>query len=109
MIVLAETRMDFFDFDESSAMDYYRQHHRRSLRSAVIEAATFGVDGAGTLVNVTSTSDDDVIDLDDAAHSTFEIVIISLVVAVLAFVTAGGNLMVMISFKMDRQLQTVGI
>jgi len=40
-------------------------------------------------------------------YSTAEIAIISLVVAVLAVVTAGGNLMVIISFRMDRQLQTV--
>lgn len=40
-------------------------------------------------------------------YTTAEIAIISLVVAVLAVVTAGGNLMVIISFRMDRQLQTV--
>ena len=36
-----------------------------------------------------------------------EIIIISFIVAILILVTAGGNLMVMISFKMDKQLQTV--
>ena len=35
------------------------------------------------------------------------VVIISIVVTILAILTAGGNLMVMISFKMDKQLQTV--
>ena len=35
------------------------------------------------------------------------ILIISIVVTILAILTAGGNLMVMISFKMDKQLQTV--
>lgn len=39
--------------------------------------------------------------------SVAEIVIVSVVVTILAVVTAGGNLMVMISFKMDKQLQTV--
>ena len=41
------------------------------------------------------------------AYSTFHLTIISSVVTVLSLVTAGGNLLVMISFKMDRQLQTV--
>ena len=36
-----------------------------------------------------------------------KVVIISIVVTILAILTAGGNLMVMISFKMDKQLQTV--
>jgi len=40
-------------------------------------------------------------------YSTAQITVISLVVAVLSVVTAGGNLMVIISFRMDRQLQTV--
>ena len=35
------------------------------------------------------------------------IVIISFVVTLLAVLTAGGNIMVMVSFKMDKQLQTV--
>ena len=41
------------------------------------------------------------------AYTTVQIAVISLVVAVLSAVTAGGNLMVIISFRMDRQLQTV--
>jgi len=40
-------------------------------------------------------------------YTTVQISLISLVVAVLSIVTAGGNLMVIISFRMDRQLQTV--
>lgn len=40
-------------------------------------------------------------------YTTAQITVISLVVAVLSVVTAGGNLMVIISFRMDRQLQTV--
>ncbi len=40
-------------------------------------------------------------------HGIVEVVFISVVVAILAIVTAGGNLMVMVSFKMDKQLQTV--
>ncbi len=36
-----------------------------------------------------------------------KVVIISIVVTILAILTAGGNLMVMVSFKMDKQLQTV--
>jgi hypothetical protein len=36
-----------------------------------------------------------------------EVVAVSIVVAFLSLVTSGGNLMVLISFKMDRQLQTV--
>jgi len=40
-------------------------------------------------------------------YTTAQISLIALVVAVLSVVTAGGNLMVIISFRMDRQLQTV--
>jgi hypothetical protein len=36
-----------------------------------------------------------------------EVVTVSIVVAILSLITSGGNLMVLISFKMDRQLQTV--
>jgi len=36
-----------------------------------------------------------------------EVVGVSLVVAILSIVTSGGNLMVLVSFKMDRHLQTV--
>ena len=43
----------------------------------------------------------------DTPHTVTEVVLISIVVTILAVVTAGGNLMVMISFKMDKQLQTV--
>ncbi|CAD5113748.1 DgyrCDS2912 [Dimorphilus gyrociliatus] len=39
--------------------------------------------------------------------SLSEIVIVSIIVTIIATLTAGGNLMVMISFKMDKQLQTV--
>ena len=39
--------------------------------------------------------------------TTFQMTVVSIVVTLLSIVTAGGNLMVMISFKMDRQLQTV--
>jgi len=41
------------------------------------------------------------------SYTTLQISLISMVVAVLSIVTAGGNLMVIISFRMDRQLQTV--
>lgn len=40
-------------------------------------------------------------------HSTAEIAIISIVVIILSFLTAGGNLLVLLSFKLDKQLQTV--
>ena len=40
-------------------------------------------------------------------YTTAQITVIALVVAVVSVVTAGGNLMVIISFRMDRQLQTV--
>jgi len=40
-------------------------------------------------------------------YTTAQIAVIALVAAVLSVVTAGGNLMVIISFRMDRQLQTV--
>ena len=40
-------------------------------------------------------------------YTTAQIAVISFVVVVLSVVTAGGNLMVIISFRMDRQLQTV--
>jgi 7 transmembrane receptor (rhodopsin family) len=42
-----------------------------------------------------------------AVASLPEVVTVSIVVAILSLVTSGGNLMVLISFKMDRQLQTV--
>src|SRR6218665_3619287 len=45
----------------------------------------------------------------DAVHpaSLVEIILVSAVVGVLSIVTAGGNLLVIVSFKMDAQLQTV--
>jgi len=82
--------------------------------------ATDGDNAAGnwsmTLdVNVTTNhSIDDVTNLSSLSwppplhpYTTPQIAVISLVVAVLSVVTAGGNLMVIISFRMDRQLQTV--
>ncbi|KAK2156563.1 hypothetical protein LSH36_210g07012 [Paralvinella palmiformis] len=42
-----------------------------------------------------------------APHTLLEVILISFVVFVLSAVTAGGNLMVIVSFKMDKQLQTV--
>jgi hypothetical protein len=45
-------------------------------------------------------------DVKEAASIT-QVVLVSIVVTVLAMVTAGGNLLVMISFKMDKQLQSV--
>ena len=57
------------------------------------------LDTYGNITNATSS--------ELSAHSVAKIVIISLVVTVLAVLTAGGNLMVMISFKLDKQLQTV--
>lgn len=39
--------------------------------------------------------------------SIWEIIIISVFVSILVVLTAGGNLLVMVSFKMDRKLQTV--
>ncbi|XP_013416461.1 muscarinic acetylcholine receptor M5 [Lingula anatina] len=40
-------------------------------------------------------------------HSTTETVLLSILVVILSVVTAGGNLLVLISFKMDKNLQTV--
>ena len=40
-------------------------------------------------------------------YSLVQVIIIAFVAAILSIVTAGGNLMVMISFKLDKQLQTV--
>lgn len=57
--------------------------------------------------NETSSSDLDlVLDL-DLVPSVVRTVAVSVVVAVLSVVTCAGNLLVMISFKMDRQLQTI--
>ena len=39
--------------------------------------------------------------------SLWEIIVISILVSILVVLTAGGNLLVMISFKMDRKLQTI--
>ncbi|XP_071080029.1 muscarinic acetylcholine receptor M1-like [Haliotis cracherodii] len=39
--------------------------------------------------------------------STLEVVVISIVVSVLCVLTAGGNLLVIIAFKVEKQLQTV--
>uniref|UniRef100_A0A2C9JZ82 G-protein coupled receptors family 1 profile domain-containing protein n=1 Tax=Biomphalaria glabrata TaxID=6526 RepID=A0A2C9JZ82_BIOGL len=40
-------------------------------------------------------------------RTTIEILLISLVVSLLSFLTAGGNLLVIVAFKLDKQLQTV--
>ena len=42
-----------------------------------------------------------------AQHTLLEIILICTIVVILSLMTAGGNLMVIISFKMDKQLQTV--
>ena len=52
--------------------------------------------------NVTNTTAADI-----EPQTVAKVVIISIVVTILAILTAGGNLMVMISFKMDKQLQSV--
>ena len=44
---------------------------------------------------------------EEGMHSMLQVVVISVLVTILSVVTAGGNLMVMISFKMDKQLQTI--
>ena len=48
-------------------------------------------------------------DVDEAQqpHALWEIILISVVVTILSLITAGGNLMVIISFKLDKQLQTI--
>lgn len=40
-------------------------------------------------------------------YSTIQICLVAIVVGALSLITAGGNLMVIVSFRMDRQLQTV--
>ncbi|KAL8565162.1 hypothetical protein ACOMHN_003949 [Nucella lapillus] len=40
-------------------------------------------------------------------HETVEVVLICIVVAVLAILTAGGNLLVIVAFRLDKTLQTV--
>ncbi len=44
---------------------------------------------------------------DHPIHGPIAVTLISIMVTVLAVLTAGGNLLVMVSFKMDTQLQTV--
>ena len=60
--------------------------------------------------NTTSNSTDDSdLDGDDDAipHTLWEIVIITVIVTLLVILTAGGNLLVMMAFKIEKQLQTV--
>jgi len=40
-------------------------------------------------------------------YTTVQICLVSIIAGILSLVTAGGNLMVIVSFRMDRQLQTV--
>ena len=60
-----------------------------------------------TLAHGNRTGPAEVTATPDAPASITEILLVSVVVAVLALVTAGGNLMVILSFRMDKQLQTV--
>ena len=76
---------------------------RLAAAAATAAASTEGGDD-GTVFVVTGDGDDD----DDVGEMTlFKLVTVSIVVTILCLMTSGGNLMVMISFKMDRQLQTV--
>ena len=57
------------------------------------------------LSNVTASTSAPVVA--SGIDNVVEIVIIAFVVTILSVLTAGGNLMVLISFRMDKQLQTV--
>lgn len=47
------------------------------------------------------------IEVDKPPYSIFEMILIAIVAGMLSIVTVIGNIMVMISFKMDKQLQTI--
>lgn len=57
--------------------------------------------------NTTQTFNASTFENQQTVENIVEIIIIAFVVAVLSILTAGGNLMVLISFRMDKQLQTV--
>jgi hypothetical protein len=54
-----------------------------------------------------STANNTFFSASDSDRSVGEIIVISVVAAILAMVTAGGNLLVLVAFKVEKQLQTV--
>ena len=63
------------------------------------------------ILNATQSQEDKANGTDQDArtlpHATLEIVLICIVVTILAILTAGGNLLVIVAFRMDKTLQTV--
>lgn len=57
--------------------------------------------------NVTMSIVNEVDEIDKSPYSIFEMILIAIVAGLLSIVTVIGNIMVMISFKMDKQLQTI--
>ena len=45
--------------------------------------------------------------LQDSSQNMLSKVVLAIVFGIIAFVTVVGNIMVMVSFKMDKQLQTI--
>jgi hypothetical protein len=85
------------------------QHEMRLLNTTPAIAGG-GVSAAPPLhylCNGTSANCSSSTDADDSVFETGSVVFIVLFGIVLSILTAGGNLMVMISFKIERQLQTI--
>lgn len=60
-----------------------------------------------TLLNYSDLSNSSLFNHTEPEHTVAEIVIISILVSILSVATAGGNLLVIIAFKLDKQLQTI--
>ena len=69
------------------------------------------VTGFDVILNGSQSDEDKANGTDDDSrtlpHATLEVVLICIVVAFLAIMTAGGNLLVIVAFRMDKTLQTV--
>ncbi|KAK6182874.1 hypothetical protein SNE40_010460 [Patella caerulea] len=73
-----------------------------AIASIISSNADYDYDSNWTLSNLNSS-----LDTSGETRSTLEVAIISFLVVLLSLMTAGGNLLVIWAFKIDRRLQTV--
>lgn len=87
--------------------DIYSHQHVTSSLTLVGSTASHDVTMSSVNASLETTSSGGNATVVVGEASPLKVVLVSIIVSMLVIVTAGGNLMVMISMRMDKQLQTI--
>lgn len=98
------THTTFSELNLTSPFSSPTLHNVTNVTFSGVEDVSYIIPWGSQRENLTNTSTESALGVE---RSAAEIVIISIVVSLLSVLTAGGNMLVIVAFKLDKNLQTV--